>query len=113
MVRGVAAGLGIDPSRVSSPSFTLIGEHRGRLSLFHIDLYRLDNRPIDELWLREYLFGSGVAVVEWFDRLHEPVSNEQLRITLTYAGDDERIVSFAALGTRHRALLASLGTAGC
>ncbi len=113
MVRGVAAGLGIDPSRVSSPSFTLIGEHRGRLSLFHIDLYRLDNRPIDELWLREYLFGSGVAVVEWFDRLHEPVSKEQLRITLAYAGGDERIVSFAASGTRHRALLASLGAVGC
>lgn len=113
LVRGIADGLGIDPCRVLSPSFTIIGEHRGRLSLFHIDLYRLDNSSIDELWLREYLFGSGVAVVEWFDRLREPVSDEQLRITLAFAGGDDRIISFAASGARHSALLGSLGGAAC
>jgi len=113
MVRGLAAGLGIDPGRVASPSFTLIGEHCGRLPLFHIDLYRLDNRSIDELWLREYLFGPGVAAVEWFDRLRQPVSDEQLRISLAHAGGDERILTFAASGSRHEALLASLSVAGC
>jgi tRNA threonylcarbamoyladenosine biosynthesis protein TsaE len=110
LARGVAAGLGIAPTRVRSPSFTLIAEHGGRLPLFHIDLYRLDTASPEELWLREYLFGCGVAVVEWFDRLCPPVADEQLCITLAFAGGDERILSFAASGAKHRALLGTLDT---
>jgi tRNA threonylcarbamoyladenosine biosynthesis protein TsaE len=69
-VRGLAAGLGIDPELVSSPTFTLIQEYRGgRLPLHHVDLYRLRSIEVDDLGLDELTLGGGVTAIEWPDRL--------------------------------------------
>jgi tRNA threonylcarbamoyladenosine biosynthesis protein TsaE len=69
-VRGLAAGLGIDPDEVSSPTFTLVHEYRGgRLVLYHADLYRLDKAATDDLGLEELGVKNGVLAVEWPDRL--------------------------------------------
>jgi tRNA threonylcarbamoyladenosine biosynthesis protein TsaE len=69
-VRGLAEGLGIPPDDVSSPTFTLIQEYRGgRLPLFHVDLYRLDDpREVDDLGLDEIAV-DGVMAIEWADKL--------------------------------------------
>jgi tRNA threonylcarbamoyladenosine biosynthesis protein TsaE len=69
-VRGLAEGLGVSPAEVSSPTFTLVQEYRGgRLTLFHVDLYRLnDPREIDDLGLDE-LAVEGVLAIEWADKL--------------------------------------------
>ena len=69
-VRGLAEGLGIDPEEVSSPTFTLIHEYRGgRLTLYHVDLYRLERAATDDLGLDELGVGDGVLAIEWPDRL--------------------------------------------
>lgn len=68
-VRGLAAGLGIDPDDVTSPTFTLVHEYRGRLPLLHVDLYRLENADLDEIGLDGDLAGRGVVAVEWPERL--------------------------------------------
>ncbi|MSO46205.1 MAG: tRNA (adenosine(37)-N6)-threonylcarbamoyltransferase complex ATPase subunit type 1 TsaE [Acidobacteria bacterium] len=69
-VRGLAAGLAIDPAEVSSPTFTLIHEYRGgRLTLYHADLYRLDRAATDDLGLEETGASDGVLAVEWAERL--------------------------------------------
>ena len=72
-VRGLAQGLGIDPEEVSSPTFTLVHEYRGgRLTLYHVDLYRLEKTATDELGLEEMGVRDGVLAIEWPDRLtHE------------------------------------------
>ena len=72
-VRGLAAGLGIDPGDVSSPTFTLIHEYAGgRLKLFHADLYRLERTATDDIGLEELGVSDGVLAIEWPDRLtHE------------------------------------------
>jgi tRNA threonylcarbamoyladenosine biosynthesis protein TsaE len=69
--RGVAAGLGVCPDEVSSPSYTLVHEYRGgRLPLFHIDLYRIDDpAELTTLGLDEILACDAVAIVEWGERL--------------------------------------------
>ena len=69
-VRGVAEGLGVSRDEVSSPTFTLIQEYRGgRLPLFHVDLYRIeDPREFDELGLDE-IAESGVLAIEWAEKL--------------------------------------------
>jgi tRNA threonylcarbamoyladenosine biosynthesis protein TsaE len=69
-VRGLAEGLGIDPQEVSSPTFTLVHEYRGgRLTLYHVDLYRLDRAATDDLGLDELGVADGVLAIEWPDRL--------------------------------------------
>lgn len=68
-VRGIAEGLGISAEQVSSPTFTLIQEYRGgRLTLYHVDLYRLSPREVDDLGLDDLVIEGGVVAVEWPDR---------------------------------------------
>ena len=66
-VRGIAEGLGCDGDDVSSPTFTIVQEYRGRTKLQHVDLYRLSPKEVDDLGLDEMLGGAAMAV-EWPDR---------------------------------------------
>lgn len=68
--KGLAEGLGIDASDVTSPTFTLVHEYRqGRLPLVHVDLYRLERVDLDELGMDADLANQGVLAIEWADRL--------------------------------------------
>jgi tRNA threonylcarbamoyladenosine biosynthesis protein TsaE len=74
-VRGLAAGLGIDPDEVSSPTFTLVHEYRGgRLTLYHADLYRLERAATEDLGL-EQTGADGVLAIEWPDRLTHAIAD--------------------------------------
>src|ERR671918_458498 len=67
-VRGLAEGLGIPPDAVSSPTFTLVHEYRGgRLTLYHVDLYRLDRAAPNDLGLEEMGSADGILAIEWPD----------------------------------------------
>ena len=78
-VKGLAAGLGIDPAEVSSPTFTLLHEYRGgRLTLYHADLYRLDNTATEDLGLEETGVRDGVLAIEWPDRLTHDITGARL-----------------------------------
>ena len=91
-VRGMAQGLGCDPAAVSSPTFTIIQEYAGPVTVQHIDLYRLTPVEVDDLGLDELMSGA-VLAVEWPERwadappdaLHvdiEPDGNDQRRIRI-------------------------------
>lgn len=70
LAQGIARGLGIDPTQIQSPSYTLVREHSGEgPSLTHIDLYRLDPNEVEGIGIWEILDASGVKVVEWSERL--------------------------------------------
>jgi tRNA threonylcarbamoyladenosine biosynthesis protein TsaE len=92
-VRGLAEGLGIQPGEVSSPTFTLIQEYRGgRLPLFHVDLYRIeDPREFDELGLDE-IAEDGVLAIEWAERMPQ-APPRAIRISIEHAGESERRVT--------------------
>lgn len=82
LIRGLAAGLGIDPDQVQSPTFTLIREHAGRRGrLVHVDLYRLSPDEVEGLGLDELLTGPGVKAIEWSERLPRR-PNADLRLKL-------------------------------
>jgi tRNA threonylcarbamoyladenosine biosynthesis protein TsaE len=92
-VKGLAAGLGIDPNEVSSPTFTLLHEYRGgRLTLYHADLYRLDKTATDDLGLEETGVRDGVLAIEWPDRLSHDISDAKL-IRLEIVNDASRRIT--------------------
>lgn len=68
-VRGLALGLGAAAEEVSSPTFTIIQEYAGRsLTLYHVDLYRLEPAEVDDLGLDELVGGEGIVAIEWAER---------------------------------------------
>jgi tRNA threonylcarbamoyladenosine biosynthesis protein TsaE len=97
LVKGIAAALGINQEGVTSPSFTLVNPHQGRLLLYHIDLYRLDAGAsaahavdLDELLTNE----NAVIVIEWAERLGDyRLPHSAWRIGISGDGDDPRTVS--------------------
>lgn len=89
-VKGLAAGLGINPDEVTSPTFTLVHEYSGgRLPLVHVDLYRLDRADLDEIGLDQDVASRGVVAVEWAERLTREIAGAT-RIRIEDAGEDRR-----------------------
>jgi len=108
-VKGLATGLGIDEDEISSPTFTLIAEHyRGRVPLYHIDLYRLEGAEVEELGLDEYLFGQGVTAVEWFCFLPAGTVDDYLLVSLTFVNEEERVLAVTARGERYEWIVQTL-----
>jgi tRNA threonylcarbamoyladenosine biosynthesis protein TsaE len=105
-IKGIARGLSLREENILSPTFTMIQEHRGRLPLYHIDLYRLDNVALDDLGLREYLFSDSIAAVEWFERLQEGEQIHRLAVRISYTGANSRRIEFIASGERYSSLIA-------
>lgn len=96
-VKGIANGLGLNAEDVTSPSFTLVNLHQGRLLLYHLDLYRLEEGAaaahavdLDEILTDE----SAVVIIEWGERLgHYPLPNDVWRIGISGDGDEPRRIS--------------------
>jgi len=107
LTKGIAGGLGIEIKKVISPSFVLIRQHmQGKLTLYHFDLYRLKS-PMDILSLgyEEYLFGEGITVIEWADRLGHLMPKEVLKIDLKLLNNSHRLLKFTASGKRYQELV--------
>ena len=100
LVKGVAAGNGVvDVRKVTSPTFTLVHEYPGRLTLYHADLYRLHgSRELIALGFDEWIRSDAVVVIEWVDHAPSVVPDEALWIELTPTGCTTRSVSFRASG---------------
>ena len=90
--KGLAAGLDIDPDDVTSPSFTLINIHEGRLRFYHIDLYRLEPGACEELGLEEIFEEDAVIAIEWAERLKVPPTGS-VQVKIDYMADSERRVT--------------------
>src|SRR5262245_40632178 len=108
LVRGLAEGLGIPPEQVRSPSFPILLPYEGgRLALFHVDLFRLPAGDIDSLALREYIYGTGVCAIEWYERLDEPL-RDFLAISLHFDGGDQRRLEVVAEGAGYESAIEAL-----
>jgi tRNA threonylcarbamoyladenosine biosynthesis protein TsaE len=91
LARGIAAGLGVEPERVHSPTFTLVNHYRGRLPVYHIDLYRIGKpEDLQELGLEELLGTDGVALVEWPERLGAYLPEKAMRVFIQDRGGSRR-----------------------
>jgi tRNA threonylcarbamoyladenosine biosynthesis protein TsaE len=93
--KGLAAGLDIDPADVSSPTFTLVNEHDGRLTLIHIDLYRLPpgSDSAFSLGLDEILASKAVVVIEWSEKLGDFPLPQCYHVKIRLIDDTDREIS--------------------
>ncbi len=106
LIKGLAQGIGFKKSAyISSPSFTLINEHPGKITLYHMDLYRMEEEEAKELGLEEYFQGDGVTAVEWADKIPSLLPGQLLWIHLYYTGKQTRSIELVPLGERYEALL--------
>jgi tRNA threonylcarbamoyladenosine biosynthesis protein TsaE len=88
--KGVAQSLGIQEAIVS-PTFTLIQEYEGTLPLYHMDLYRIDSAEEFELiGGEEYLYGEGITLIEWSEKIQNLLPEETIYVTITLADDGAR-----------------------
>ena len=97
--KGLAKGLGITRT-VNSPTFTIIKEYKGRLPLYHMDVYRLEDSD-EDLGFEEYFSGEGVCVVEWATFIKEYLPDERLELVISHIGEDEREIQLTPLGDRY------------
>lgn len=101
-VKGLAKGLGVTGSSVSSPTFILVHPHEGRLPLSHIDLYRLEKEgDAEAIGLEEYLEGEGVAAIEWIEKGRSFLPRARLLIDLHYKEGDQREIFVTASGIHY------------
>lgn len=110
LIQGLAEGLDVSKeSYVRSPTFTILNVHQGRIPLYHFDLYRLsDIDELEEIGYREYIYGDGVAALEWASNVEDAVPAECLRIVIKRRGEDERGIEITATGERYERFLRSL-----
>ena len=101
LTQGIARGVGV-LGPVTSPSFIIANEYPGRLRLYHIDLYRMENlQEVYDLGLDDYFYGDGVCAVEWADRAMASMPPEHLLISLEYLDETRRHLSLHPEGTRY------------
>lgn len=113
IVGGIARGLGVKGA-VTSPTFTLVNQYAGRLTLYHVDLYRLmSSQEVDELGLWESAEAGGVMAVEWLSRFPDALPPDRLQLELRPqpAPRRGRILTVTALGPRSRQRLHELAAA--
>jgi tRNA threonylcarbamoyladenosine biosynthesis protein TsaE len=111
LTQGIARGVGVPPERrVASPTFTIVNEHPGRVPLYHLDLYRIeDPGELVEVGVEDALGGRGVAVVEWAERLGPDFTpRERLDIVIDIISAEARRLRFRPVGARAAAVVEAL-----
>ena len=93
ITKGIAESLGIAET-VSSPTFTIVSEYEGNLHLYHIDVYRLDSEEdFIDLGAEEMLYGSGVCIIEWSEKVRKALPKKTITISLSITEDGGRLVT--------------------
>lgn len=83
-VRGVVAGLGGEPAKVRSPTFTILNIYTASLPVYHFDFYRVSKGDLDSIGFEDFARGDGVALVEWADRVFDVMVQADYVVSIEY-----------------------------
>ncbi len=93
LIKGIASGAGsAESKKVTSPTFVIINEYKGRLDIYHIDAYRLESiAEFEMLGFDDYCQPSSVILIEWADKIESALENiDYIRVELYHAGENKR-----------------------
>ena len=111
--KGLVAGLGGDADRVTSPTFVLMQVYEARLTVYHFDAYRLGSgQDLLDIGSDDILQGDGVSVIEWADRVADALSAQRIEVHLEAAGENERRIRIAGLGSHEAQCVTALAGDG-
>src|SRR3989338_2386055 len=107
LTKGIAEGLGVKQSNyVNSQSFVILKEYKGRIPLYHFDVYRLEDIcHFSTVGYGEYFYGKGVSVIEWADNVKEALPKEYLLIDIEISDKNERAITLKPYGKPYEILL--------
>lgn len=109
LAKGIARGLKINSKKVHSPTFVLLNIYQGKKTLYHFDLYRLEDiAQLNTVGWEEFFYGDGISVVEWAERLGTLKPDEYLEVKLEHVDENTRSVSVTGKGDRYQELLKKL-----
>ncbi|MGM0436760.1 MAG: tRNA (adenosine(37)-N6)-threonylcarbamoyltransferase complex ATPase subunit type 1 TsaE [Bacillota bacterium] len=107
-VKGIAGALNLN-KEVSSPTYNLINEYPGKIPLYHMDLYRLDNEmDLLNIGFEDYLYRDGIVVIEWPELAYSLLPEDFLLITFEIISDNTRKLKFEAKGKKSKNLMKGL-----
>ncbi|MFH1216850.1 MAG: tRNA (adenosine(37)-N6)-threonylcarbamoyltransferase complex ATPase subunit type 1 TsaE [Pseudomonadota bacterium] len=108
LTQAIGQGIEVPPEYyITSPTFSLLHEYPGRIPLYHMDLYRLGSPDeIEELGFEDYIYGNGLTVIEWPDRLEHLMPPGRLDIRLSIVTETSR----SALLNAHGEMLSRLSS---
>jgi tRNA threonylcarbamoyladenosine biosynthesis protein TsaE len=112
LTRGVCAGLGVPLRQVNSPTFVMVNEYRGRLPVFHMDLYRFGSIADGfDIGIMDYLSRAeyGVMIIEWAEKILSLLPADLLKVEFQTLSARKRQISFSASGNRFGKFFKELG----
>jgi len=100
--KGIAKGLGVkDCKYVNSPTFVILKKYKGKIPLYHFDIYRLDSGgDLDSVGYEEYFYGKGVTVVEWADKITYILPKKRIDVEFFHNGENKRKIKVSYENTR-------------
>ncbi|HLS53452.1 MAG TPA: tRNA (adenosine(37)-N6)-threonylcarbamoyltransferase complex ATPase subunit type 1 TsaE [Tissierellaceae bacterium] len=109
MTQSIGKGLGVD-DYITSPTFTLINEYKGRIWVYHFDVYRLENvEDLYDIGFDEYFYGHGVCIIEWAEKIEKLLPEDRIVIDIKKGKEtDERILSISGQGSRYKEIIKEL-----
>lgn len=112
LTKSIGLGAGVE-DYITSPTFSLINEYRGRLPVYHFDVYRLENiNEIDDLGFDDYFFGEGVCIIEWAEKIEEFLPKENIILNIEKESDiNKRTIEITGTGKRYKEILRELNIA--
>lgn len=106
LTKGIGRGLKIDEI-INSPTFTILKIYQGRLTLYHMDVYRIDRNSGDDD-LEEFFELNGVCVVEWADNIRHILPDEILNIEIKVMNDNQRLVLISSDSSKYISIIESV-----
>jgi len=89
--KGIAKGLGVrEFLYVNSPTFVIIKEYKGKVPLYHFDVYRLNGDELDSVGYEDYFYGKGVTIVEWVEKLGENIPKNIIEVRFAHIDENSR-----------------------
>jgi len=109
ITQGICAGIGVEED-VTSPTFNLINEYEGELSVYHMDLYRLENEEeLGDLGFEDYLEDKGIIIIEWPDIVYNIIPADFLYVKIRRISTEKREITLKAEGERSLRLIERVG----